>query len=173
MNTPNIQIIFINLGLVMPSPATYEINPAFNIKNGQFDPLRVGYLNSAFAARTTKGVLLRDGWFRDERDKSVEEIQAMLVKCGFKGEIISKVPKLMDDNPYMVIGNEVRAWLLDNARLVGSTDFKQYSILDIRTHSEYLGSQMEHVIWVDFWMGLSPYNAMDADSLARSTFRTY
>lgn len=95
--------------------------------------------------------------------RTVEQLQQILNKFGFVGEVIDKTPSLPGD--YTVRGNEILKWMKDNKEIIGEyhSDFTKYVIFD--DDSDMLYWQRNNFILVDSFCGLSRRNIYKAERI--------
>lgn len=112
----------------------------------EIDPESVENLNELIENTGAK-VVISSTW---RLGKGIEELQAILEKKGFKGEIIGKTPVGCG---CCQRGNEIHQWLEDNRDIVGESSH-DYIILD--DDSDMLYWQRNNFINVDQYVGLTP-----------------
>lgn len=95
--------------------------------------------------------------------KSVEQLQKILEKFGFIGEVIGVTPRFNSD--YTFRGNEIYKWIKDNEDLLGCSyyEFDKYVILD--DDSDMLLWQKNNFICVDGYCGLTPEIIFKAEKI--------
>jgi hypothetical protein len=126
----------------------------------QFDPRCIEILNNIIE-KTNAKVVISSSW---RIGKSVEQLENLFEKVGFKGDIIDKTPSLQfqtfskgyEDYNYSVPrGNEIKAWLEMNKGTLGEKISRlRYAILD--DDSDMLYWQRENYFRVDAYCGLTP-----------------
>ena len=112
----------------------------------EIDPKSVENLNELIENTGAK-VVISSTW---RLSKGIEELQAILEKRGFVGEIIGKTPIGCG---CCQRGNEIHKWLADNRDIVGE-DGNDYVILD--DDSDMLYWQRNNFVNVDQYVGLTP-----------------
>ena len=113
------------------------------------DPETIELLNGLLETTGAK-VVISSTW---RKGTTIEELQAILEKAGFKGEIIGKTPIGCNN---CCRGDEIYRWIKDNDKLLGKPyyEFKEYVIFD--DDSDMLLSQRANFIHIDSHCGLTP-----------------
>lgn len=109
----------------------------------QIDERAVGFLNEI----ADWNFVLSSSW---RRFLTIEQVNNILKKKGFLGELISSTPTLHEE--FSLRGNEIYGWMQDNLR--SPSDFKQYVIFD--DDSDMLYWQKDNFVHVDNYFGLGP-----------------
>ena len=123
--------------------------------DSMIDPESVDLLNKIIADTDAK-VVISSSW---RKNNTIESMQTLLDKKGFKGEIIGLTPVLyftgLKDYHYSVPrGNEIKAWLEINKGILGDKMSKvKYVIFD--DDSDMLLWQRENYFWIDAYCGLT------------------
>lgn len=115
----------------------------------EFCPDAIENLNSLIEQTGAK-VVISSTW---RHGKTVEQLQEILKKVGFKGEVIGKTPDMRNRSVFR--GNEIHRWLSDNEKLIGKSpsEYRNYVILD--DDSDMLFWQRNNFIKVDYSVGLT------------------
>lgn len=109
----------------------------------EFDPIAIGHLNQ-ICLQTGSKVVVSSDW---RHGKTIQELQNILYKCGFVGEIIGVTQSLSHHGNYIVRGNEILKWIEDN------NDVEEYLILD--DTNDMLLRQKDNFIHVDRSVGIT------------------
>jgi hypothetical protein len=109
---------------------------------------RVAWLNELCESIKAK-VVVSSTWRHD----GLEAMQNLFKQVGGTFEVIDITPSL---GRYTVRGNEIRAWIENNSKLLGcySSDFHTYAIID--DDSDMLLWQRDHFFQTDTYSGLTP-----------------
>ena len=128
----------------------------------------IGFLNNLIAATDAK-VVVSSTW---RLNRTVEELQAILDRNGFKGEVVGKTKDLRGEG--CLRGNEIRCWIEDNPTMLGgraSWDYSDYVIFD--DDSDMLYWQKDNFIHIDPYAGLTPNSVFRAKKIfTRNTFES-
>ena len=115
---------------------------------GDLDPVAVGFLNNLIEGTGAK-VVVSSTW---RIGMTIEDLQELLEKVGFKGEVIGITPDLRSD--YCLRGNEILEWIKANESLVGDySNYKNYLILD--DDNDMLYWQKDNFVKIDNKVGLT------------------
>jgi hypothetical protein len=99
--------------------------------------------------------------------RTVEELQEILNRNGFTGQVIGKTKDLRkgEDGDSILRGNEILAWIKENPTECGVAywDYKRYVILD--DDSDMLYWQKDNFIKTDAYCGLTPNNCWHAKKI--------
>jgi len=117
---------------------------------GDLDPTAVGFLNELIE-KTGAKVVVSSTW---RIGMTAEDLQELLEKVGFKGEVIGVTPDLSSGS--CLRGNEILEWIKDNRAIVGAdySDYRQYVIFD--DDSDMLYWQRNNYFQCDGYVGLTP-----------------
>ena len=125
-------------------------------EDSMIDDSKVALLNELIK-KTNAKVVISSSW---RKEYTIKQMQTILERKGFKGEIIDSTPVLsfsgIKDYKYSVPrGNEIKAWLEINKGILGDKISKvKYVIFD--DDSDMLLWQREKYFWVDPYCGLTP-----------------
>ncbi len=131
---------------------------AFNAKgkdwqNQELDRDCIERLNNLIKETGAK-VVVTSTW---RLNRTVEELQSILNKYGFEGQVIGKTPSYRHlDGVRVLRGNEILHWISENENIIGAKyyDYKRYVILD--DDSDMLYWQKDNFICVDAYCGITP-----------------
>lgn len=159
-----VKILFVDVDGVLNHELFYRDrqdrrNNAFELEYPftEIDIVSVGFL-SMITERTGAKVVISSSW---RLGKSVKELQDMLNQCGFTGEVIGITPVLDMHHDYVVRGNEILKWMLDNSELIGSHfEYRHFVILD--DDQDMLYEHRDNFIQVDSWCGITSKDAQRA-----------
>ncbi len=130
------------------------------------DTEAVGFLNSLIKSTDAK-VVVTSTW---RLNRTVKELQTILNRNGFQGEVIDKTKDLKygDGGQWSVRGNEIHCWMDENATKFGFNqyDFKNYVIFD--DDSDMLYWQRNNFIQTDPYVGLTPTDVYKAKKILNS-----
>lgn len=154
------RILFLDFDGVLNSQHFYEtrtkVKKAQEYPFNELDERAVGNLND-ICLKTGAKVVITSTW---RKGRAPSELQKMLERVGFKGEVIDKTRDLSND--YVLRGNEIFAWIKENEPLLGKSysNFHSYVIID--DDSDFLYWQRENLIVVDCHNGLTHNTAYKA-----------
>lgn len=160
------RLIFLDIDGVLNSQLYFAFSKDLRTNmDDQIDPIAVGFLNK-LCAETGAKVVVSSTW---RLNRTIQQLQTLLEGRGFTGKVIDKTPSFHDG--HTVRGNEIKAWLQANEKLIGCAawDYHDYVILD--DDSDMLYEQREHLILTDAYVGLTPnacYRAKGAMRVPRS-----
>jgi hypothetical protein len=151
-----VKIIFLDIDGVMNNQVDYEFaelkgeNPE---KKEDISPRCMDLLNNLIEETGAK-VVITSVW---RYGKTTEEMQQLLDRHGFKGEIVGLTPAL--NREFVLRGNEIYAWIKQNEKLIECPyyDFESYVILD--DDSDMLYWQRNNFIKIDNYCGIT-YNVI-------------
>jgi hypothetical protein len=161
------KIIFLDIDGVLNSQLYYTTgrSDASGVRN-DIDPVAIELLNELIN-KTGAKVVISSSW---RVGRTVEELQSILNKEGFTGEVIDKTKDLRDreDGDAILRGNEIFCWIMDNPGIVGQyySSYKNYVIFDDDTDMLY--RQVNNFIRVEKFCGLSPTNVQAAINILNS-----
>ena len=117
---------------------------------GDLDPEAVGFLNEMIE-KTGAKVVVSSTW---RIGMTIEELQELLEKVGFKGEVVGITPDLRGGS--VLRGNEILEWIKDNPAIVRGyySDYTDYVIFD--GDSDMLYWQRNNYFQCDGYVGLTP-----------------
>lgn len=147
------KIIFLDFDGVLNNQLWYVRN---NGHRGQddLDSESIGFLNNLIAATDAK-VVVTSTW---RLGRSVEELQTILDRNGFKGEVIDKTKDMREgENSHSILrGNEILCWIKDNPTIIGCGywEYDDYVIFDDDTDMLYC--QKDNFIEINPYCGLTP-----------------
>lgn len=121
---------------------------------GDIDPAAVKLLNQ-LCSDTGAKVVVSSTW---RLGRTVEELQDLLNKRGFTGEVIGTTPDMRTGQHGHCIlrGNEILAWIKENRAIIGADyhDYRHYVIFD--DDSDMLYWQRNNYFQTDPYVGLTP-----------------
>lgn len=170
------KIIFLDIDGVLNSQNWYEYRyenidmklVSDNYPDYEIDPGAIKQLNRIIAETEAK-VVISSTW---RHGRTIQELQTLLEKCGFVGEIISITPSLhfnTDVGMSVPRGCEIEKWLKDQGfqrinwsisvqqEYLDKSKVKNYVILDDDGDMQY--GQREHFIWTPTKEGLTQEHA--------------
>lgn len=152
------KIIFLDFDGVLNSQLWYVKSKGYRGRD-DLDPDAIAILNSLILD-TKASVVVTSTW---RLGRTVEELQDILTRNGFLGEVISKTDSISGSG--IVRGNEIDRWLLDNPEKIGCyySDFKHYVIID--DDSDMLYRHRNNFILTDGYVGLTPTNVYKAKQI--------
>ncbi len=156
------KIIFLDFDGVLNSQLWY-VSTKGNRERDDLDKEAIGFLNNLIK-KTGAKVVVSSTW---RLGRSIQELQDILNRNGFEGEVIDKTKDLRygDGGAWSVRGNEIHCWLDENATKFGFSqfDFKHYVIFD--DDSDMLYCQRNNFIQTDGYVGLTPTNTYKAEKI--------
>jgi len=114
------------------------------------DPGSVEFLNMLIE-KTGAKVVVSSTW---RLGKTVEELQEILNRNGFKGEVIGKTENLRGTG--IVRGNEIFHWIETNENIIGCDSYKYNNYVILDDDSDMLLWQKDNFINTDPYCGLTP-----------------
>jgi hypothetical protein len=152
------KIIFLDIDGVLNSRLYYqtpvETRPISFGFCGDIDPASVKLLNELIRETYAK-VVISSTW---RSGRTLEEMQEILNKRGFEGEVIGMTPEMRtgEYGDSILRGNEILAWIKENRAIVGVDyhDYRHYVIFD--DDSDMLYWQRNNYFQVDPYVGLTP-----------------
>jgi hypothetical protein len=166
-NSPK-KIIFLDFDGVLNHERWYvdrqaEKNDGFTVGHpySEFDPKSIEYLNDLIQETGAK-VVVSSTWRLGRHRNDLQEI---LNKRGFTGEIIGITPNLRNLGESILRGNEILQWIKDNKEIVGCPyyEYENYVILD--DDSDMLYWQKDNFILVDRFVGITPGTTFKAKKI--------
>jgi hypothetical protein len=132
-----------------------EKNDGFKVGHpwGEFDPKSIEYLNDLIKQTDAK-VVVSSTW---RLGRHANDLQAILEKRGFTGEIIGITPSLRHLGESILRGNEILQWIKDHEEFIGCPyyEYENYVILD--DDSDMLYWQKDNFLVVDRFVGITPH----------------
>jgi len=163
-----VRIVFLDIDGVLNHEAFYRkrqeegihIYPTYPLS--EFDPESVSRLNYILEQTGAK-VVMSSSW---RHGRTIQELQNILEKVGFKGELIDKTPSFKHDD--CVRGNEIEKWIDDHRELLGADKFRycEYVILD--DDCDMLYTQKDNFIHVDRYVGITMQTAIRAINILKT-----
>lgn len=125
------------------------------------DPLCVERLNT-LVKNTGAKVVVSSTW---RLNRSIKELQEVLDRNGFQGEVIGKTEDLRtyDGGSYILRGNEILKWLEQHDAKSFNSDHINYVILD--DDSDMLLWQKDNFVQTDAYCGLTPNDVWRATKI--------
>jgi len=164
------RLIFLDFDGVLNSQLWY-VRTKGSRGRDDLDRDAIGFLNNLIAETGAK-VVVSSTW---RLGRSVEELQEILDRNGFKGEVVGKTKDLRygPDGDCVLRGNEILCWMKDNPEILGVAywDYNDYVILD--DDSDMLYWQKDNYIHVDPYVGLTPNVVFKAKKIfLKNTFKS-
>lgn len=160
-----IKLIFLDFDGVLNSHLFYAKGRPTKIED-HIDPISVGFFNQLIQ-KTGAKVVVTSVW---RHSRTVEELQTLLVRHGFVGEVIGKTKDLRFgvEGDCILRGNEILCWINEHQDLIESAhwDYKHYVILD--DDSDMLYQQRNNFIYVDPYCGITPHTVFQAEKILNS-----
>lgn len=147
------RILFLDIDGVLNSDLWYksEKSKEFDGVLSHFDPKLVVILNN-LVQKTEAKIVISSTW----RNKySNEELTKILENAGLKLDIVGFTPDLRRNEDYILRGNEILKWCMDNEDLLGCKwkDYHDFAILDDNT--DFLYWQAKHFFRTDRHCGIT------------------
>ena len=156
------KIIFLDFDGVLNSQLWY-VRTKGSRKRDDLDTEAVGFLNDLIKSTGAK-VVVTSTW---RLIRTVEELQEILARNGFKGEVIGKTKDLRcgEDGDCVLRGNEILQWMKTHPVELGCAyyDYKDYVILD--DDSDMLYWQKDNFLLVDPYVGITPNTVFRAKKI--------
>jgi hypothetical protein len=156
------KIIFLDFDGVLNSQLWY-VRTKGNRGEDDLDVNAIEFLNSLIKSTDAK-IVVSSTW---RLTKTIEELQSILYRNGFEGEVIGKTKDLRrgEDSDCILRGNEILCWMKDNPTVLGQPyyDYKNYVIFDDDTDMLYW--QKDNFIKTDPYVGLTPTNVYKAKKI--------
>lgn len=153
------RIVFVDFDGVLNSELFYKNNSIKDITDN-IDPFCVRQLN-AILEKTGAKVVVSSSWAKLMDD---EELNRILTKHGFEGEIVGFVPSLSlvgetesSAQASVPRGLEIKNWIETNQDIIGEKcfNYNDYAILD--DDSDMLLEQMDNFFQTDPYVGITPF----------------
>lgn len=152
------KIIFLDIDGVLNSQLYYKTPAGERPVNlgfcGDIDTEAVERLNELIKETGAK-VVISSTW---RLNRTLEEMQEILNKRGFVGEVIGMTPDMRcgEHGDSILRGNEILAWIKENRAIVGADyhDYRHYVIFD--DDSDMLYWQRNNYFQTDGYVGLTP-----------------
>lgn len=151
------KIIFLDIDGVLNSDSILsEYIPEIDGEYYPYQPHLVDNLNKIISATGAK-IVVSSTWRLGE---STEKLQYLLTHMGAKGEVIGKTESY--SNRFIVRGNEILKWIMDNQNLLGCHyyDFEEYVIID--DDSDMLYDQRNNFVHTNGREGLTDEDVIKA-----------
>jgi hypothetical protein len=165
MSDEIVKIIFLDIDGVMNNELAYTPSYISELERGRddIDPRCMDLLN-ILIEKTNAKVVISSVWRIGE---TVESMQEMFNKHGFKGEIVGLTP-----TSSALRGNEILRWIKDNEEYLGqyNWDYVKYVIFD--DDSDMLYWQRNNFIQIDSYCGLTPHAIYKAEWILNGTNKT-
>lgn len=161
------KIIFLDIDGVLNNALWYKET---NGHRGRDDlsPDNIKFLNELIENTGAK-VVVTSTW---RLNRTVEELQEILARNGFVGEIVGKTIDMRrgEDSDCILRGNEILQWMKAHPVELGCAyyDYKDYVILD--DDSDMLYWQKDNYIHVDPYCGLTPWCIYKAKKLLNGKY---
>jgi hypothetical protein len=156
------KIIFLDFDGVLNSQLWY-VRTKGSRERDDLDKEAIGFLNTLIKNTGAK-VVVTSTW---RLGRTVEELQEILDRNGFKGEVIGKTKELRlgEDGDCILRGNEILQWMKAHPEILGTPywDYKHYVIFD--DDSDMLYWQKNNFIHIDSYAGLSPNSIFHAEKI--------
>lgn len=156
-------LIFLDFDGVLNSQLWY-VKTKGSRERDDLDTQAISFLNELIAETGAK-VVVSSTW---RLGRTVEELQEILDRNGFKGEIIGKTRdlRLGEHGDCVLRGNEILCWIKENPIECGGCaywEYKNYVILD--DDSDMLYWQKDNFIIVDRYCGMTPSTIFQAKKI--------
>lgn len=164
---PHNPIIFLDFDGVLNNQLYFiRVREEKKYDPGELDNRCVKLLND-LCKETGAKVVITSTW---RLGRSIEELEAILKKSGFTGEILGKTEDLRigEAGDCVLRGNEILHWIKNHESEVGGIDYwqyKNYVIFD--DDSDMLLWQKDNYIYVDPYCGLTPHSMFLAKKILR------
>jgi hypothetical protein len=159
------KIIFLDFDGVLNSQLGY-VKTKGSRGQDDLDVTSIDFLNK-LVKRTDAKIVVSSTW---RLTKTVEELQSILNRNGFDGEVIDKTVDMRrgEDSDCILRGNEILQWMKAHPEIIGCHyfDYKKYVIFD--DDSDMLYWQRNNFIQVDAYVGLTPNNIFKAEKILNS-----
>lgn len=156
------KIIFLDFDGVLNSQLWY-VRTKGSREIDDLDKEAIGFLNNLIEDTGAK-VVVSSTW---RLGRTVEELQEILNRNGFKGEVIGKTISMNngEDGDCILRGNEILQWIKSHPAEVGVGywDYKNYVIFD--DDSDMLYWQRNNFIQTDPYVGLTPNDVFKAKKI--------
>lgn len=156
------KIIFLDFDGVLNSRLWFDKTKG-NREHDSLDEVAVGFLNTLIK-KTGAKVVVSSTW---RLGHTVDELQEILNRSGFEGEVIDKTVDMRkgEDGDCILRGNEILQWIKSHPEIVqvGYWDYKNYVIFD--DDSDMLYWQRYNFIQTDPYVGLTPNNIYKAEKI--------
>lgn len=162
------KIIFLDFDGVLNNQLWY-VKTKGSRERDDLDKESIGFLNNLIEATGAK-VVITSTW---RLGRTIEELQEILVRNGFTGEVIGKTKDLRygEDGDCVLRGNEILQWMKSHPTELGCAywDYRDYVILD--DDSDMLYWQKDNFILIDPYVGITPNVVFRAKKIfMRNTF---
>ncbi len=161
------KIIFLDIDGVLNCQLSHEDPNRVLIDN--IDEKCMEYLNMLCSA-TGADVVITSVW---RLGRTVEKLQSILDKRGFKHRVIGKTKDLRigEYGDCILRGNEILQWIKENTELIGVQNYSEYkSYLILDDDSDMLYWQRNNFICVDHYCGMTPKTVFVGKQILNRTF---
>lgn len=159
------KLIFLDIDGVLNSQLWY-VRTKGSRERDDLDREAIGFLNNLIK-KTDAKVVVTSTW---RLGRTVEELQEILTRNGFVGEVIDKTKDIRygEDGDCVLRGNEILQWMKSHPEILGCyyPDYKHYVIFD--DDSDMLYWQRNNFIQTDPYVGLTPTNTYKAEKILNS-----
>lgn len=156
------KIIFLDIDGVLNSQLWY-IRTKGSRERDDLDNEAIGFLNDLIE-KTGAKVVVTSTW---RLGRTIDELQEILTRNGFTGEVIDKTKDLRigNDGDSILRGNEILQWIKSHPEIIGCyySDYKNYVIFD--DDSDMLYWQRNNFIHIDPYVGLTPTDVYKAQKI--------
>lgn len=156
------KIIFLDFDGVLNSQLWYERTKG-NRDVDDLDRNAIAFLNT-LVKKTGAKIVVSSSW---RLGRTVDELQEILNRNGFDGEVIDKTKDLRmgDDGDCILRGNEILQWMKAHPEIIVAPywDYKNYVIFD--DDSDMLYWQRNNFIHTDPYVGLTPTDIHKAEKI--------
>jgi hypothetical protein len=160
--TTQLPLIFLDFDGVLNSQLWY-VRTKGSREQDDLDREAIGYLND-LVSTTGARVVVSSTW---RLNRTIEELQEILGRNGFTGEVIGKTIDMRrgENGDSILRGNEILAWIKDHQEDCGVPywDYRRYVIFD--DDSDMLYWQKDNYIKTDAYCGLTPNNCYHAKKI--------
>jgi hypothetical protein len=157
--------IFLDFDGVLNSHLFYAKGRPTKIED-HIDESAVSRLNSLIQSTDAK-IVVTSVW---RNSRTVKELQELLTRNGFVGEVVGKTKNLQigEDGDCILRGNEILCWMKNNKDLIGADYWEYHNYVILDDDSDMLYWQRNNFIHVDPWCGLTPNTIFRAEKLLNS-----
>ncbi|MCG8576836.1 MAG: HAD domain-containing protein [Flavobacteriales bacterium] len=147
------RLLFLDIDGVLNSDLWYKSEQCKKQQEplNHFDPKNVSILNN-LVKKTEAKVVITSTW---RNNHSQEDLKQILKAAGLKIEIVGFTPDLRRNQDFVIRGNEILKWCMDNEVILGCEwkSYHDFAILD--DNSDFLLWQAHNFFRTDRFCGLT------------------